>query len=60
MDTATYCNFMKELQKNSKSSSKKSDENSNTVTVNDAVVNESQNDSKDSSDSVLSASSIVV
>ena len=51
---------MKELQKNSKSSSKKSDENSNTVTVNDAVVNESQNDSKDSSDSVLSASSIVV
>ena len=47
--------FMKELKKNSKSSSKKSDENSNTVTINDP-----QNESKDSSDSVLSASSIVV
>ena len=46
---------MKELQKNSKSTSKKSDENSNTVTINDP-----QNESKDLSDSVLSASCIVV
>ena len=39
----------------------KSDENSNSVIINDPViVNESQNDSKDSSDSVLSASCIVV
>ena len=46
-----------ELEKNSV----KSDENSNSVIINDPViVNESQNDSKDSSDSVLFASCIVV
>ena len=46
-----------ELEKNSV----KSDENSNSVIVNDPVtVHESQNDSKDASDSVLSASCIVV
>ena len=47
LDAATYCNFMKELQKNSKPSSKKSDENSNTVIIKDPItVKESQNESK--------------
>ena len=57
LDIATYCNFIMELEK----ISVKSDENSNSVIVNDPVtVHESQNDSKDASDSVLSASCIVV
>ena len=55
LDVATYCNFIMELEK----ISVKSDENSNSVIVNDPVtVHESQNDSKDAS--VLSASRIVV
>ena len=42
-------------------SSMKSDENSNSVIINDhVIVNESQSDSKDSSESVLFASCIVV
>ena len=57
LDVATYCNFIMELEK----ISVKSDENSNSVIINDPVkVNESQDDSKNSSDSVLSASRIVV
>ena len=57
LDVATYCSFIMELEK----ISVKSDENSNSVILDDPVkVNESQNDSKVSSDSVLSASRIVV
>ena len=55
LDVATYCSFIPQLEK----ISVKSDENSNSV--NDPVtVHESQNDTKDLSDSVLSASCIVV
>ena len=58
LDVATYCSFIMELEKNFLWNQMK---NSNSVIVNDPViVHESQNDSKDASDSVLSASCIVV
>ena len=47
LDVATYCNFMKELLKNSqKTTTTNSDENSNSIIVNDSVnISESKNSS---------------